>query len=131
MERFRKGRAVVERWDEVFRALSAEPRRQIIVSLLDAPEGRPVSLPESAVNPNVPVDEGRLRVLLEHCHLPTLADSGFVEWERDPLEAFRGPRYHEVAVVFESLYAGASDIPESLVVGCRRLEAEREPQSGT
>jgi hypothetical protein len=119
------GRRVVERWNEVFRALSAEPRRQLIVALLDVTAGEPVPLPESAINPNVPVDEPHLRSELRHCHLPMLADCGYVEWHRDPLEAVRGRRFEEVAVVFDALYASAPTIPDPLVFGCQRLESER------
>lgn len=124
--RFENGKQVIRRWNQVFDALSAEPRRQLIVSLLDSPDGKPVSLPESAVNPNVPVDPDRLRGELHHCHLPKLADAGFVEWEPDPLVAYPGPRFDEVAVVFDSLHAHATDVPDSLVVGCQRLERERQ-----
>jgi len=117
---------VIERWDELLRALAADPRRQIAISLLDTPPGASVSLPEHAVNPNVPVDPEETRRALRHKHLPLLADLGFVEWGTDPLVASRGPRFDEVAVLFESLYGSATNLPDSLVVGCQRLEAERQ-----
>ena len=123
--RFENGKRVIQKWDAVFNALSAEPRRQLIVSLLDAPSDRDVSLPESAVNPNVPPDPDTLRMELRHHHLPMLSDFGFVEWDTDPLVASRGPQFAEAAVVFEALHATAADIPESLVVGCQRLEREQ------
>jgi len=124
--RFENGRRVVDRWDEVFRAASAEPRRQLVVSLLDAGDADPVSLPESAVNPNVPVDSETLRIELRHVHLPLLDELGFVRWESDPFRAFPGPRFDEIAVVFEALHSEATDLPDSLVVGCQRLEKERQ-----
>jgi hypothetical protein len=124
--RFRNGTEVVERWDEVFRALSAEPRRQLAVSLLDAPPDGTAPLPESAANPNVPVDPERLRRRLRHVHLPLLSELEFVAWESDPLRARRGARFREVAVVLESLHEAATRIPDSLAVGCQRLEAERQ-----
>lgn len=119
------GKNVVERWDQIFKALSAEPRRQIVVSLRDVSAGEPVSLPDAAVNPNVPVDIDELRQALYHQHLPLLAEIDVIEWETDPLVAYRGPRFEEAAIVFDSLYASAADIPDSLVVGCQRLEEER------
>ena len=122
--RFENGKRVIRKWDQMFDALSAEPRRQLIISLVDSPDGVP--LPESAVNPNVPVDPDRLRGELHHVHLPKLADMGFVEWESDPLIAYPGPRFDEVAVVFDALHDHASDIPDSLVFGCQRLERERQ-----
>ncbi|TYL36091.1 hypothetical protein CV102_24275 [Natronococcus pandeyae] len=124
--RVENGRRVVEGWDRVFRALSAEPRRQLIVSLLDAPANQSVSLPESATNPNIPADPEQLRRELPHRHLPMLADSGFIEWETDPLIASRGPKFDEVAAVFNALHAAATDIPDSLVIGCQRLEQEEQ-----
>jgi len=123
--RYRNGRRVIDRWDDVFAALSAEPRRQIVLSLLDAAPSESVPLPESAVNPNVPPDPKELRRELHHRHLPMLADLEFVTWDRDPLVAVRGPRFEQVAAVFDALQSTAADVPESLVVGCQRLERER------
>lgn len=127
--RFENGKRVIRGWNAVFKALSAEPRRQLVVSLLDSPADGSVPLPESAVNPNVPPNPDDLRRELFHRHLPLLADMGFVEWQSEPFVASRGPRFDEVAVVFEVLQANADDIPDSLVLGCRRLERERELQS--
>lgn len=124
--RIENGRRVIERWDRVFDAISAEPRRQIIVALLDSEPEQPVPLPESAANPNVPADPERLRTDLHHRHLPMLAEMWFVEWESDPFTAVRGPNFDEVAVVFEALQAHATDVPDSLVIGCQRLERERQ-----
>ncbi len=76
--------------------------------------------------PNVPPDPDTLRVRLRHVHLPMLAEMGFVTWEADPWRASRGPRFDEVGAVFEALQSDAIEIPDSLVVGCRRLEAERQ-----
>ena len=122
---FEDGERVVERWDRCFRAVSAEPRRQIITSLLDTPPNGSVSLPESAINPNVPVDAEALRVKLYHNHLPMLSEMGYVEWDSEPFEAFRGPNFEEVSIIFEALYSTATEIPDSLVVGCQTLERKR------
>ena len=124
--RYENGTDVIERWDRVFGAVAAEPRRQLIVSLLDREPNRSVPLPESAVNPNVPVASEQLEQELKHCHLPLLANSGYIEWESDPLVASRGSRFEEVAVVFEALHTFAVDVPDQLVLGCQRLERERQ-----
>ncbi|WP_312909615.1 hypothetical protein [Natronosalvus caseinilyticus] len=126
MVRFENGTDTIRKWDDVFETLSAEPRRQLIVSLMDVSPDETVPLPERAINPDVPEDPEMLRMELYHRHLPFLADRGFVEWESDPLVASRGPRFEEVAVVFEALYAHADELPESLVLGCQRLEEERQ-----
>lgn len=122
------GEGVTEKWDRVFRAVAADPRRQIVGSLLDTDEGASVSLPAAALNPNVSRDVETLRRELYHTHLPMLEEMAFVHWDTDPFVASRGPDFEEVAIVFDALQAKASDIPESLVAGCRRLEAERESQ---
>lgn len=127
-QQFDEGKRVVERWDQCFRAVAAEPRRQIITSLLDTPPTQSVSLPEGAMNPNLPADPETLRVKLHHNHLPMLAEGGYIEWESEPFEAFRGPQFEEVAAIFEALYSTASEIPESLVVGCQTLEQKRQTQ---
>lgn len=124
--RISNGQRVIDRWNEVFTALSAEPRRQIVVSLLDNSPEYAAPLPESAINPNVPADAETVRRELHHCHLPLLAEMGFVEWENEPLVATRGPRFEEVSVVFEALHDGAREIPDPLVVGCQRLEQEQQ-----
>lgn len=119
------GERVIERWDLAFRALSAEPRRQLIVSLMDAPAERRVSLPEAAMSPTVPPDPATLRRNLRHRHLPLLDDHGYVRWEQDRFRAQRGPRFEEVAVVLDALQSRAETIPDQLVSGCQRLEHER------
>ena len=125
MRNNKSGERVSENWDAVFRSLSAEPRRQLVVSLLDAPPGGSVPLPESAAMAARESDPDALRAELYHVHLPILAENGYVDWETDPLVAFRGPNFEEVAVVFDALHSAAAEIPDSLVVGCRRLERER------
>ena len=128
--RFTEGTRVVERWNDAFKAVSAEPRRQLIVSLMDSTTDTPVSLPESAMNPNVPTDSESLRAELYHCHLPLLEDLGYIEWEADPLSATRGSRFEEVVVIFEALHSISPEIPETLVTGCQRLEKERQRRTG-
>lgn len=118
-------RSVEKRWNEVFVALSAAPRREIVVSLVDAPSGHPVGLPEAAVRSDASVDHDAVRRDLYHNHLPKLAAHEFVEWETDPMVARRGPRFEEVATVVRSLHSTARSIPEPLVGECQRLVEER------
>lgn len=125
-EHYENGKRVSENWDAVFRALSAEPRRQLVVALLDASPDQSVPLPESAQMPNVPSDPEQLLRELHHVHLPLLAAGDYITWEAEPHLAFRGPRFEEVASVFDALHSKAADIPDSLVTGCQRLEAEQQ-----
>jgi len=113
---------MIDRWDSVFEALTAEPRRQIVVALMEAPPDRELSLPEAANPPYLLRDPEELYLGLVHTHLPALADEGFVEWDEDPLRVRRGPAFEEVAVVFEALHDSADEIPPQLTEECQRLE---------
>ena len=129
--RISNGERAIERWNAVFEATVAEPRRQIVVSLLERTQDQSIPLPESAMNPAVPTDLGMLRQELIHHHLPLLEDLSFIEWRREPFIATRGPRFDEVAVVFESLHRYSTQIPDPLVVGCHRLEAAQQTDRET
>lgn len=116
---------VIDGWDRLFGTLSAEPRRQIVIALLEAPPDRELSLPEAANPPYALRDPETLYVELQHSHLPALADGGYVEWATNPLRVSRGPNFGEAAVIFEALKDHADAIPERLVHGCQRLEEQR------
>ncbi len=91
--------------------------------------GESVPLPEAAANSNGSTDLDRLRLRLRHQHLPLLEAAGFVEWESDPLRAYRGREFEAVSVVLESLYANIDAIPDRLVNGYQTLERERDRDS--
>lgn len=116
---------MMETWDRTFRALSAEPRRQIIISLAESPSGRALALPEAANPPFMLQDPEALRVELVHEHLPVLAAGDYVEWSTEPLEVRRGDAFDDVAVVLESLIAEVDAVPDHMVEGCQRLEEAR------
>ncbi|WP_284009937.1 hypothetical protein [Haloarcula pelagica] len=116
---------MIDRWDTVFQTLGAEPRRQIVVSLLEAPEDRVLSLPEAANPSYLRVDPSRLATELVHSHLPELAAPGFVRWESEPFTVRRGPAFEEAAIVFRALHDWADEIPPGLAEGCQRLEEKR------
>lgn len=122
----RQKRRMVDRWDTVFQALGAEPRRQIIVSLLEAPEDRALSLPEAANPSYLREDPEVLTTELIHSHLPELAAAELVRWESEPFTVSRGPAFDEAAIVFQGLYDRVDAIPSRLVDGCQRLEEQRE-----
>lgn len=117
---------VVRRWDQVFEALSAEPRRQIVSELLDVPPDESVSLPGAAINPNLEIDRDQLRLSLYHHHLPVLERYEYVEWSPEPFRVSRGTNFDEIGVVIDSLHRNAHEIPDLLVDGCRSLELARQ-----
>jgi len=55
LDNYENGKRVSAEGDTVFKCISAEPRRQLIVSLLDTQPGQSVPLPESAAMRNVPL----------------------------------------------------------------------------
>lgn len=115
-----------ETWDDIYEVLSADPRRQLLHSLMNVGPGKSVPLPESAANPSAPPDAEHLRMELKHVHLPKLADQEFAVWDEDPFRASRGPRFEEVEAVFDALFSSVGDFPDSIVIGCQGLEEERE-----
>lgn len=119
------GERVITGWNSVFRALAAEPRRQIIIALSEAPVGRELTLPEAANPPFALMEPERLLTELRHSHLPLLAESGFVTWRDNPFCVDRGPNFDQAAVVLRSLQKQVDDIPIELVDGCQRLEEHR------
>ncbi|ELY64465.1 hypothetical protein [Natrinema versiforme] len=119
----------IRRWDRAFTALSAEPRRQVVRSLIDVAAGESIRLPEAVSNSSMATEFDQLRIRLRHHHLPLLAEAELVQWEDDPLRAYRGRDFEEVSVIIESLYANADEIPDRLVSGCRTLERKRESSS--
>ncbi|RQG89908.1 hypothetical protein EA462_07810 [Natrarchaeobius halalkaliphilus] len=125
IERVRDTKHVIERWDDIFTALSAEPRRQLIVTLMNAPAGRRVLLPDAATTAADSFDLEQLRIQLIHHHLPMLAECGFVDWSTDPFCAQRGVRFVEVATIFTALEARIDEIPDQLIDGYQRFEEKR------
>ena len=108
-----------DRWDRLYEALSAEPRRMIISSLLDVPEERRLPLPAAAESPNQPTDAETLCVQLRHHHLPLLAEAGYVRWEREPFVVQRGPRFEEPAVFIELVTDSIDELPTPLIDNCK------------
>lgn len=107
-----------DRWDQMFAALAAEPRRSLLFSLLNAPKERRLPLPDAAASSNRPIDPERLTIELRHHHLPQLAAAGYVRWEDDPFCAQRGPHFEEPALILEAVTESVEDIPDSLLREC-------------
>lgn len=111
-----------ERWDRVFTVLAAEPRREIIRSLLDGPPERRLPLPEAAESPNQSMGSETLTIQLRHQHLPKLADAGYIRWESDPFCVQRGPNFEEPAFFIESVLESKDEIPTPLINNCKILQ---------
>ena len=107
-----------EKWDQMYEALSAQPRRMIIFSLLKAPEARWLQLPEAANSSIHPMDSENSAIRLHHIHLPKLAKPGYIYWESDPFRVQRGPHFEEPAFVVRKLTEPGHEYPERLRDEC-------------
>lgn len=93
--------------DATFDALGDRYRRRLLVALLER-EPRHAT---DAFDGDVP--EARIEV--RHQHLPKLATTGFVEWDRETNELWRGNRFDEVRPLLELLSANDDDLPDDWV----------------
>jgi predicted transcriptional regulator len=91
--------------DDCLRVLGHERRREVIVALVDATPLRTDTLAE---------DERR-KLALIHNHLPVLADSGYVDWDRETGRIRRGPRFDEADALLELLRTHEDDLPWTVV----------------
>lgn len=122
-----KGEKHQKRWAHIFEALSSTTRREILAALLENPPNEVVGLPEAANSPEQRRDPEKLISDLVHRHLPKLTGHGFIEWQKEPFCAERGPRFDEVAGAMEAIQS-YDQMPEHLVEGCYFLQ-ENEVES--
>ena len=115
-----------ERWDQLYEALSAEPRRMIIAALLDEPEERRLPLPDAAESPNQPIDSETLSIKLRHHHLPLLAEAGYVRWTDEPFVVQRGPQFEEPAHILEMVSESIGELPSPLIDNCKIFKERME-----
>ena len=98
--------------DQLFTALSHEPRRRVLCELADRP--RP---DESGDDPRRLVvedtDFARLEQELYHCHLPKLDDAEFVDWVPESGSVSPGPRFEDIEPLLSLLDDHREELPES------------------
>lgn len=111
-----------DRWDQLLVTLAADPRREIIRSLLSAPRESRLPLPQTAETANQSVDSETLILQLRHQHLPKLANAGFICWTDDPFCVQRGPNFEESAFLIEAILESIDQIPLSLVNNCETIQ---------
>jgi hypothetical protein len=116
-----------ERRNRVFIVLAAEPRREIVRSLLDEPHERRLPLLEAAESPNQSMGTETFTLQLRHHHLAKVADSGYIRWESDPFCVQRGPNFEEPAFFIESVLESKDKIPSPLINNCIRSSLAENP----
>ncbi|MFC4360176.1 transcriptional regulator [Halobium salinum] len=87
--------------DEHLEALASEPRRRLLLALVDRPT---LGVPEDVILRSDADDEHE-ELALRHCHVPKLADHGYVEWDRKSGELSRGPAFDSIERVLLSVCA--------------------------
>jgi len=112
------GGVSTEKWDQLYEALAAQPRRMIIFSLLKEPEDKWLPLPDAASSPMQPMDSPEPCIHLRHHHLPKLAEAGYIRWKSDPFRVQRGPHFEEPGFVVSKLIESDREYPERLRNEC-------------
>lgn len=111
-------KSIYERWDQFMYLLAAQPRRQVISSLMEGSQGDHLPLPEAAMTPEIDRDPERFAVTLRNHHLPMLAEADYIEWMSDPFRVSRGTRFDEPATVMDLLLSHGTELSPALVSGC-------------
>ncbi|QZY00300.1 DUF7344 domain-containing protein [Halobaculum rubrum] len=91
-----------ETYDTWFELLADEPRRRLLFELADrSPSEGAVSVPDDIAGPEEDIDA--LSLHLRHVHLPKLADSNVIDWNRDAGTVSCGPAYDRVRPLLRSV----------------------------
>lgn len=109
---------IYERWDQFMYLLSAQPRRQVITSLLENGEEEHLPLPDAAMTPEISTQPEQHAITLRNHHLPMLASADYIEWTSDPFRVSRGRRFEEPATVMDLLLSEGAQLSPALVSGC-------------
>lgn len=102
--------------NDMLNILANDYRRCTLIALSEGTtdEDRSVRLPD-----NVAIGEtGRERQTIElrHCHLPMLADSELIEWNRDHNKIAKGARFDDVEPLLELLVDHSDELPDEWLV---------------
>lgn len=109
-------------WDQTFRCLSSEERRQLVFALEQVAADEWRALPQAAVSPNIEQDVSQLEIRLLHTHLPYLASRDYIEWQQDPFRLRQGPEFQALASVLSVLSDHPDQLPDELIHGCETVE---------
>lgn len=102
------------KWSQYFDVLSNVHRRRLLVALLDHNPQRFEIRPAEGVN-EADMAQSTLRVEMHHLHLPKLEGAGFIRWERESGEIYKGPRFEEIRPLLELFEKNSDGLPEGWV----------------
>jgi hypothetical protein len=94
--------------DDAVESLSHVQRRILLVALLDesARAESTVSVADGST------DDSRPRLVeMDTVHLPKLAENGFIEWDRETNEVWRGPHYEDIRPVLTLIAERDEELP--------------------
>lgn len=102
--------------NDMLRILANDYRRCTLIALSEGTpaEDRSVRLPDNVAITGSGRNEQTLE--LRHCHLPMLADSDLVEWNREHNEITKGARFDDVEPLLELLVTHRDELPDEWLV---------------
>jgi hypothetical protein len=100
-----------ERWCIIFDTLRDQSRRRVLTSLRDA-EARTMGEILDEVERVDGRDRRALRIAFVHIHLPTLHDTGYIDWRREADKIRRGPNFEEIYPVLDVLDENRDRLPD-------------------
>lgn len=94
-------------FDNVMRALAHGNCRHILLGLLDA-ESYHLWQAHNTANQSTPQ---QYKIIMNHRHLPKLADDGFIHWDQDQGIVSRGPNFETLRPVLTALDSRRDELP--------------------
>ncbi|MCO8244943.1 MULTISPECIES: transcriptional regulator [unclassified Haladaptatus] len=99
--------------DTLFDALRSSYRRRILLEVLDHNPREEDEFASNSFAPDETTDEvERLKMELQHRHLPKLADAGYIDWDPETETIRRGPNFDEIAPLLTLMLDHPDELPE-------------------
>ena len=93
--------------DDAIAVLADQYRRRLLVALLEQEPEAPLRVGDAV---GTVANRETVTTRLQHAHLPKLADSGYIVWDREGHTIWRGPHFEDV----QPLLAFIADHPDRL-----------------
>jgi len=101
--------------DIAMAVLADRDRRRVLVSLLDTgPQSRSTPLHLQDLRQSGEEAE-TFEIRMCHVHLPKLADTGYVEWDKDTNEIRDGPHFDDLRPLLRILVENGDELPGDVI----------------
>ncbi|WP_420028725.1 DUF7344 domain-containing protein [Halorussus caseinilyticus] len=100
---------------ELFEILSHEYRRRILMAVAQHNPQDEDDITSESIADGHEEDSDALDLLhqqLYHTHLPKLADTGFINWDRDTGTITRGSRFEEIRPLLRLMHDHQDELPD-------------------